>query len=242
LARKLEYQKHQNNILIEEAENRTSKQKALKRFIMRTITLLVASILLTANVTKANETKSFNSLNVTRDRFDINEPISFTERGIAFFVFANGDFDFNSHPDDSHGTYQYKQAGRRAAVTDNRGDGNFGVLIERDNFGRIRRVGNTFINYDNRDRVSRIGTVFMTYNRIGLTQIGGMRIVYNRRGDIVDMIGEVKGRKNYGVAYTSYGNYNNDRDYSSNNNNDFYYYKADGTKAVVEDDKKEERR
>ena len=34
-------------------------------------------------------------MNVTRDRFDINEPISFTERGIEFFVFANGDFDFN---------------------------------------------------------------------------------------------------------------------------------------------------
>jgi len=222
---------------------------------MRTITLLVASILLTANVTKANETKSFNSLNVTREQFNINEPISFTERGIAFFVFANGEFDFNTRPDDSHGTYQYKQAGRRADVTDSRGDGNFGVLIERDNFGRIRRVGNTFINYDSRDRVSRIGTVFMTYNRIGLTQIGGMRIIYDRRGDIVDMIGEVKGYRNYGYAYNTYGSnngysYNNhdDRDYNdrehatSYNNNDYYYYKADGTKAAVEDDKKEERR
>ena len=157
--------------------------------------------------------------------------------------------------DDSHVTYQYKQAGRRADVTDNRGDGNFGVLIERDNFGRIRRVGNTFINYDNRDRVSRIGTVFITYNRIGLTQIGGMRIIYDRRGDIVDMIGEVKGYRNYGYAYYTYGSnngysYNNhdDRDYNdrdhatSYNNNDYYYYKADGTKAAVEDDKKEERR
>lgn len=226
---------------------------------MRTITLLAASILLTANVTKANETKSFNSLNVTREQFNMNEPISFTERGIAFFVFTNGDFDFNTRPNDSHGTYQYKQAGRRATVTDNRGDENFGVLIERDNFGRIRRVGNTFINYDNRDRVSRIGTVFMTYNRIGLTQIGGMRIVYDRRGDIVDMIGDVKGYRNYGYAYNNYGyntysynngdDYNNhdDRDYNerdhttSYNNND-YYYKADGTKAAVEDDKKEERR
>jgi hypothetical protein len=222
---------------------------------MRTITLLVASILLTANVTKANETKSFNSLNATRERFDVNEPISFNERGIAFFIFANGEFDFNTRPDDSHGTYQYKKAGKRMAVADDRGDGNFGVLIERDNFGRIRRVGNTFINYDNRDRVSRIGSVFMTYNRFALTQVGGMRIIYNRRGDLVDMIGEVKGCRNYGYAYNTYGSNNgysytnhddrdnNDRNHNTNyNNNDYYYYKADGTKTAVEDDKKEERR
>ena len=254
MARKLECTKHQNNILNEEAENRKSKQKALKRFIMRTITLLVASILLTANVTKANETISFNKLNVIRDRFDINEPISFTERGIEFFVFANGDFDFNTRPDDSHGTYQYKKAGKRTAVVDNNCDGNFGVIIQRDHFGRVRRVGNTFINYDSRDRVSRIGTVYMSYNRFALTQIGGMRIIYNRRGDIVDMIGDVKGGRNYGYAYNNYNTTNgysynyddndyNDRDHATNyNNNDYYYYKADGTKAVVEDDKKEERR
>lgn len=217
---------------------------------MRTITLLVASILLTANVTKANETKSFNNLSATRERFDVNEPISFNERGIAFFIFANGEFDFNTRPDDSHGAYQYKQAGKKIAVADDKGDENFGVLIERDNFGRIRRVGNTFINYDSRDRVSRIGSVFMTYNRFALTQVGGLQIIYNRRGDIVDMIGEVKGYSNYGYAYNTYGcnngyNYTNhhDRDYNTNyNNNDYYYYKADGTKTAVEDDKKEERR
>lgn len=233
MAHKLEYTKYQNNILNEEAENRKSKQKALKRFIMRTITLLVASILLTANVTKANETKSFNKLNVTRDRFDINEPISFTERGIEFFVFANGDFDFNTRPDDSHGTYQYKQAGKRTAVVDNNCDGNFGVLIQRDNFGRIRRVGNTFINYDSRDRVSRIGSVFMRYNRFALTQIGGMRIIYDRRGDIVDMIGEVKGRRNYGYAYNNYDTDDRNQTYG---NGETYYYKADGTKAVANND------
>lgn len=254
LAHKLESTKHQNNILNEEAENRKSKQQLKNYLIMRTITFLVASVLLVGNFAKASEIIKIADER-TMNRFSFDEPISFTERGIEFFVFLNGDFDFNTRPNDVHGTYQFKQAGKRNATIDNRNDGNFGVLIERDQFGRVRRVGNTFINYDNRDRVSRIGTVYMSYNRMALTQIGGMRIMYNRRGDIVDMIGEVKGFRNSGYAYTTYGTtngysynnyYNNNGYYNTNydNDNNYYYYRTDGTKAVVnnndnnEEDKK----
>jgi hypothetical protein len=33
---------------------------------------------------------------------------------------------------------------------------NFGVKVEHDNFGRVRRVGNVFINYDANDRIKRV--------------------------------------------------------------------------------------
>ena len=209
---------------------------------MRTITLLVACILLTTGLTNAQERRNSNT-SVTTTRFSFDEPISFTERGIEFFVFQNGDFDFNTRPNDSQGDYFFRSAGKKGAnTTVARGAINYGTLIEHDSFGRVRRVGNTFINYDNFDRVSRIGTVYMRYNRFALTQIGGMTIVYNRRGDIVDMIGSVKGRRNNGFTNTYYGtanNYNNSyyNDYTYNDN-DYYYYKADGTKAKIEDDKK----
>ena len=200
---------------------------------MRTITLLVASILLTTGLTNAQERRISNT-SVTTTRFSFDEPISFTERGIEFFVFANGDFDFNTRPNDSQGDHHYRLAGKRTSEVNRTSPVNFGVLIEHDSFGRVRRVGNTFINYDSRDRVSRIGTVYMKYNRFALTQVGGMRIVYNRRGEIIDMIGQVK--RNSGFIYnnnataTTYGNGNN------GSGNGYYYYRTDGTKALVEDD------
>jgi len=146
--------------------------------IMKKITLLVASVLLVGNFAKASEIiKIADEKMITR--FSFEEPISFTERGIEFFVFPNGDFDFNTRTDDSHGEYHFKQAGKRTTEAERNNDGpiNYGVLIERDCFGRIRRIGNTFINYDNRDRVNRIGSVFMSYNRFALTQIGGLQII-----------------------------------------------------------------
>lgn len=208
--------------------------------IMKKITFLVASILLVGGVANAQGLIK-NSGEEKRTRYSFDEPISFTERGIEFFVFPNGEFDFNTRPDDSQGDYFYKGAGARTTVSTSRRPVNYGVRIEHDSFGRVRRIGNTFINYDNRDRVSRIGTVYMKYNRTALTQIGGMRIVYNRRGEIVDTIGRIKGYSNSGYAY----NYDDDYGYgysaSDYNDGNYYYYKADGTKAKIEDNEKERK-
>lgn len=198
--------------------------------IMKKITLLVASILLVGSVANASEIIK-TSGEEKRTRFSFDEPISFTERGIEFFVFPNGEFDFNTRPDDSQGDYYFKTAGKRTLTVERGRPVNYGTLIEHDSFGRVRRIGNTFINYDSRDRVSRIGTVYMKYNRIALTQVGGLQIVYNRRGDIVNTIGSVKGRRNTGYVFNNHNNYDNDHNYSASNNSNDYYYKADGTKA-----------
>ena len=192
---------------------------------MKKITLLVASVLLLGNVAKASELNFTDD--ETRTRFSFDEPIAFVERGIEFFVFPNGDFDFNTRPSDSQGDYFYKGAGKKEGKVIQRGGPvNFGTLIEHDSFGRVRRVGNTFINYDTRDRVNRIGTVYMRYNRFALTQIGGLNIKYNRFGEIVDMIGTVKGRRNTGFVYPQHTS----TEYNNSNSN--YYYKGDTTEEV----------
>ena len=204
---------------------------------MKKITLLVASILLVGSVANASEIIKKTG-EEKRTRFSFDEPISFTERGIEFFVFPNGEFDFNTRPDDSQGGYFYKGAGKRENSQE-RGHMNYGTRIEHDSFGRVRRIGNTFINYDSRDRVNRIGSVYMRYNRTALVQIGGMQIVYDRRGDIVDMFGTVKGYGNCGYVYNYNNHYNDDDNYTASNYNDsdYYFYKSDGTKAKMEDKK-----
>ena len=209
---------------------------------MKKITLLVASLFLVGEMANASENPVFSN-NTTITRFDFEEPIAFTERGIGFYVFPNGEFDFNTRPQDSEGDYYYKTAGKRAGSEVNRRPENYGVRIEHDAFGRVRRIGNTFINYDYNDRVSRIGTVYMRYNSFALSQVGGLRIIYNRRGQIIDIFGTVKGRSRYyngsyyGNGQNHDGYHNNDDDYNDNSNNsddDYYYYKTDGTKTKIE--------
>ena len=214
---------------------------------MKKITLLVASILLigggVANATEKNILSHERRLPV-----DVRnaEPIVFTERGVEFFVFPDGQFDFNTRP--STGGAYYKES-RRGNVNKTYGapsssrDRNYGVRVEHDEMGRVRRIGNVFVNYDSYDRIKRVGSVYMTYNRYALNQVGGLQIIYNRRGQIVDIIGSVKGRRSY--DYSPYDNDNRDRDYDNaqnSNNNEYddnqnsddqnqYYYKKSDTKA-----------
>jgi hypothetical protein len=47
----------------------------------------------------------------------------------------------------------------------------------------------------------------MKYNRFALDQVGGMKLIYNRYGEIVDTVGSVKGRRYQGCAYNNTSKY-----------------------------------
>jgi hypothetical protein len=168
---------------------------------MKKITFLVASILLIGGgIANAAE-----RINLSQDRkvavdFRNEEPIVFTESGIEFYVFADGQFDFNTRPS-SRDRY-YKPNRSRVVNSDCDSRGTYrkdyhGVNVEQDRMGRVRRIGNVSINYDRNDRVQRIGSVQMAYNRYALERVGGLEIIYDRRGQIVDTYGSVKGGRGY---------------------------------------------
>lgn len=213
---------------------------------MKKITLLVASIFLAGSMAHASENHVFSDNHGKEKGWKVDyrdaEPIKFIERGIEFYVFPTGDFDFNTRPDEGCETdFYFKAAGRRGTVVvEKHRPVNYGVKIERDAFGRVRRVGNTFINYDAFDRVSRIGTVYMRYNSFALSQIGGLRIVYDRKGRIIDMYGNVKGYRsghysdgyvyprgngNSGDYYYRSGNDRDDRNERDDDRDDNLYYR-----------------
>ena len=203
---------------------------------MKKITLLVASIFLmggiVANAADRNDRRSPVD-------FRNADPIVFTERGVEFFIFPDGQFDFNTRP--STGDIYYKQGRRTSAVNKTYGapsnvqNRNYGVKVEHDNRGRVRRIGNVMINYDAYDRIKRVGSVYMAYNRYALDQVGGLQIIYNRRGQIVDIVGAVKGGRTYQYAQNNndYNDYK-DHDYAQNSNDeDNTYYRTNGAKPKV---------
>ena len=215
--------------------------------IMKKITFLVASILfIGGGVANATEKNNFSHERRSSVDFRNAEPIVFTERGVEFFVFLDGQFDFNTRP--STGGMYYRES-RRGNVNKTYGapssfrDRNYGVKVEHDEMGRVRRIGNVFVNYDSNDRIKRVGSVYMTYNRFALEQVGGLQIIYNRRGQIVDKVGAVKGRRSYEYSPNNNDNWDNDYDNNQNSsNNDYdddqnsddqnqYYYKKSDSKA-----------
>ena len=212
---------------------------------MKKITLLVvASILLVGNLALASENPVFSD-NTNRRGYYIDyrdaEPIIFRERGIEFMLFPNGEFDFNTRP--SGPRYHVNGTNGAPGTRGYYGPSERGIRVEHDNFGRVRRVGNVYINYDAFGRVKRIGTIYMSYNSFAVTKVGNMRIVYDRRGRIVDVYGFINhanGGYNYnpGTHYSGgNGHYDDDEDYGDDyNDDDYYYYRKDGSKAKMSDD------
>lgn len=197
---------------------------------MKNFTFLVASFLLFGGVANASEIIKFSDVANFRT-FSNAEPIAFTERGIEFYIFPDGQFDFNTQP--SQGEMYYRTA-RRGNVNATYGaPANTmlsGVKIEHDSQGRVRRIGNVFVNYDAQDRIKRIGSVYMTYNNFNLTRVGNLQIMYNRRGQIIDMIGNVNGRSSLAQNGSTSTYYGNSQGY--NNNNDNIYYRKANEKEV----------
>lgn len=141
--------------------------------------------------------------------YSYNDAVNFVEHGIEFFIFTNGDFDFNVDNTDSY--YDYNGARIR---------NNSRIRIDRDYNGRITRVENVFINYDYRGNVSRVGSIFIGYRRDRLTKVGDLRIRYNSHGYPV-FYGNVRNHYyNNGVRFNI--NFGDVCDY-----NDAYFYRSD---------------
>ncbi|MFD0994020.1 hypothetical protein [Tenacibaculum geojense] len=181
------------------------------------ILFLLLSVLTLASV-EAKTTKSKIGVN-----YRYNDAVTFIERGIEFHVFLNGDFDFDTH-------YRNNRYNRRYSS---------GIRIERDYNGRVRRVGNVFINYDRRGNVKRIGSVYMKYRYGNLSKIGNLFINYDKWG-YPNYRGYVKERYNesyfnidvnIGPIYDYDDRYFYREDFRNNyrqfrEDNDYFYYRA----------------
>lgn len=170
------------------------------------------------------------------------KPIQFVEKGIKFYIFPNGDVDFNTHSRTRYSTrYTYRNGSRY-----NRRTLKHRVHISRDYYGRVKRVGNVFINYNRYGKVSRVGSVFIDYHHRKMTNVGGLYIKYNRFGQ-VNYYGHVKPRYSYSTYNYNYfydgmvlgydddyffdnNFYNNFDDYDEDEN--FYYYKSKKGKGL----------
>ena len=156
--------------------------------------------------------------------YSYENSVPFITRGIEFFVFINGDFDFNSNFSNAYSDYNNRN----------------NITIARDYNGKIKRVGPVSIAYDFRGNVSRIGAISMKYYRNKLTNVGHLQVRYNRWGNPV-FFGNVKnhfydvnGLKinlNIGVvcSYNDAYFFRNDfrRNYTQfREDSRFFYYKA----------------
>jgi hypothetical protein len=192
---------------------------------MKNNIVLLALLLGVFAFANTNEVNNVQTNSLENGRYRYMQPLKFVERGVEFFIFPNGEFDFNTHPryrrSRGHGAHINISYGAPRAYRSNY-LGNRSVRIEHDHLGRVRRVGNVFINYDVHGRIKRIGSVYMNYHNRMLANIGGLHIFYSRNGRIYKTTGSIK--DNMGCHYCGMNNCNADH---YNGYNDYYNHDND---------------
>ncbi|UAM99651.1 hypothetical protein K8354_07555 [Polaribacter litorisediminis] len=184
------------------------------------ILILLAMFMMVSTV---EAKKDHNFPNNNRFYYSYDNAVNFVERDVEFFIFPNGEFDFD-------------------VLSNNR----FNLNIDRNFRGQIRRIGTVRISYDRFNNVTRIGNIFLSYNRGRLIRVGNLRVNYNRwnepifSGFVRDNYyfdNGIRFNLNLGVTYNF-----NDRFFYGNNfrtnytqfreDRNFYYYKSNPNASI----------
>lgn len=215
---------------------------------MKKQVLFIAALLIGLTSAQATTTGIVvsNGEDLNNARYRFAEPIVFIERGVEFLIFPDGSFDFNTEIQNNFTeTYFRSSQTRRSSVNTTYGAPGTvnrvhysnprprGVIITHDSNGKVRRIGNVFINYDREGRIKRAGSVYMSYQRSSglLRQVGGLKINYNRWGEIIHLTGVVNHNNtnhHYGVVTEHGGQHYDDYNNDYSDDSDFYYYRKDG--------------
>ncbi|QCE42726.1 hypothetical protein [Psychroserpens sp. NJDZ02] len=194
---------------------------------MKKLILLFTGMLIGLTTVTAETKSASQGEDLVLNRNYYTQPILFVERGVQFLIFPDGSFDFNTQTTQTQGdTYYRSSKSKRSSINTTYGapgrqvsysnPRNRGMIVTHDRDGKVRRIGNVFLNYNKSEQIKRLGSVHIAYNRKGLvSQIGSMRLQYNPRGQLIKTVGQVN-RYN-----TNNGHY----EYEPNHNDDYYYYK-----------------
>ncbi|ARV13206.1 hypothetical protein BTO09_13020 [Gilvibacter sp. SZ-19] len=145
-----------------------------------------------ANVT--TESKVYNPWG-NYERYLSTQSVTFYEDGILFEVFLDGSFSYVL-PNAVQYNRRGRVIGRRNArrnlpvhANGHRGRGHYRMNMDR--FGVIHSIGRTHIFYKPNGKVRFIGDVPLRYRRGRLVGVGGMDIIYSRRGNVSHTLGHI---------------------------------------------------
>jgi len=202
--------------------------------IMKKVALFLAVMIASITTATAAEATTTEGLNGITKRYRHVQPIRFVERGVVFFVYPNGSFDYNPQRTRlrvRRGTYYGASISAPGFNFNYRNRGNRfrnGLRVSYDYYGRIKTVGGIYISYNRRGKVRRIGRVNIGYNRNRLHHVGGLQVYYNNRGYTNRLSGFVNdyntGCGICGVAGCTANHFDYDGIGYDDDDDDYYFY------------------
>ena len=130
------------------------------------------------------------------DRYLSTQSVTFYEDGVLYEVFLDGSFSYVL-PNNAYYPRRTRVTNRRSRralpVHNTNGRRVHNPRVHIDRFGVLHAIGITNILYKPNGLVKRIGSVRMLYRQGRLVSVGGMDVIYTRRGRVSHTIGHING-------------------------------------------------
>jgi hypothetical protein len=166
---------------------------------MKRILLFIAAGLMMTITAQANEI----SLKQTND-FDNNpryrtiQPVLFTYNQVDYALFPNGEIEFELAMRRSRSTLNRRSSIRSQNTYNTSNRSSFDRRFVRYNRrGQVTKIGSTRVFYNSLGQVAKVGNLNVHYRNRVLNSVGGLQVLYNRRGEITAARGHVLVRNHY---------------------------------------------
>jgi len=164
--------------------------------------LFVSVILLNLTSFALASTSSNINNNLYGNKNYNGKSFTFSESGITFSVFQNGEFDFYIN---NNNVIQSNANFGSVSVSYNAGY-NYDAYLQYDDYGAIVQIENVPIYYDNYGKVRQIGNIRINYYSNRVSRIGGLNLYYNSYGYYSYYTGYINSYNRY-YAYNPYDRY-----------------------------------
>ncbi|MEJ6791389.1 MAG: hypothetical protein QNK89_01250 [Lacinutrix sp.] len=147
---------------------------------MKNSIYLFSALFLSSFTVNADNTNNLNILenNASTSYRGYGNSFIFTEQGVEFSIYADGQFDFHML---NYGPSVNASVGNSNVNISFNSGFDYGAYVQYDEFGAIIQIENTPIFYDYYGRISQAGNIRINYNNRGfITRVGGLFVHYNR--------------------------------------------------------------
>ena len=181
--------------------------------------ILLVGLFLIGMSTQANvttETKVYDPWG-NYDRYLSTQSVKFFENGVLYEVFLDGSFTYalpNSTYYPRRTRVTHRRSRRTLPVHNTRARRVVNPRVHIDRFGVLHGIGITNILYKPNGMVKRIGGVKIMYRQGRMVSVGGMDVIYTRRGRVSHTIGHINHlNPTYGPCGIVASNYYGERFY-----------------------------
>ncbi|AUC15257.1 hypothetical protein BTO06_08950 [Tenacibaculum sp. SZ-18] len=151
---------------------------------MRKFVLLLTAFILTSFSVNASE----SSL-TTETYYNYGNSYIFTERGVEFAVYPDGQFDFYLNQPRNGVNVNFNSPGIN--ISFNSGY-NYDAFVQYDDYGAVVQIEDVPVFYDHYGRIVQAGDVYIRYNRWGrVSRVGGLFVNYNSYGNFLNCNGYI---------------------------------------------------